>query len=163
MIAINQFPIDRYPFVVASKSVLDSSRQGLTPHRKTAQVQLKSSVQTTPSKATFSVGFQGLTKDSTTLDYLFTVEYQNQLRAWLEDTLIQAKVFMSSPHLGHLKARGEQLFKMLTELREIVMMLSHCQNTVSIDTSYVLSIWFNYMHCFSCHMYVCNRVIKNWP
>ncbi len=86
----------------------------------------------TPSKTTFSVGFQGLTKDSATPDCLFTIE-QTQLCLWLEDKLIQMKVLVSSPHLGNLKSRGEHLLKTLTELQEIVMMLSQCQDKVSVS------------------------------
>ena len=116
-------------------------RKPLTPPRKLSHVALaasaavtlnptKPTVTGTPSKPAFSVGFQGLTKDPITKDCLFAIEQQTQLCVWLESDLIQTKVLLSSPHLGSLKVRGEQLLKTLTELQEIFMMLSQCQDKV---------------------------------
>lgn len=98
-----------------------------------------------PSKATLTVGFQGLKNDSIAMDYLFTIESHCQLCAWLEDTLIQIKVILSSPHLGSLKVRGEQLLKTLTEVQEIVTLLSQCQNKVN-----TCQLCFGDLHTGSC-------------
>ena len=146
MISITQFPIERYPFALPGHSTTSTPRKPLTPPRKLSHVALavtaavrQSTAKPTesgiPSKPTFSVGFHGLTKDSITQNCLFAIEQQNQLCMWLENDLIQTKVLLSSPHLGNLKIRGEQLLKTLTELQEIVMMLSQCQNKVSIRNS----------------------------
>ena len=121
------------PFPKKSVDTSVPHRQATISPRKTSQVPRKVAVPNTPSKTTFSVGFHGLTKDSATLDRLFTIEHQNQLCLWLEDKLIQMKVLLSSPHLGNLKSKREHLLKTLTEPQEIVMMLSLCQDKVSVS------------------------------
>lgn len=143
-ISITQFPIDRYPFAAPIKPNESSEvmpKRTHTPQTKVASgttiVGPRFSTQATagpvtPAKTTsFAVGFQRAVKGSTTLDCLFSIENDSKLCMWLENDVIQTKVLLSSPHLGSLKMRGELLLKTLSELQEIVTLLSQCQDKVN--------------------------------
>ena len=138
--AVSQIPVDRYPFAVASHSPL--AQQDRDARLKQVGISA-GGVQTTrditsPVKkhseriTSFAIGFQPPTSSESVVECLFFVDNLEDILTGLENDIITVKILLASPHLGSLRGRAESLMKTLIQLKELMGLLSHTQDKVSV-------------------------------
>lgn len=71
------------------------------------------------------------------VDCLLFVDNDQDVMMSLENDIIGVKILLASPHLGSLRTRAEALKKTLLQLKELVDLLSQCQDQVRVHVGYV--------------------------
>ena len=150
-IAVSQSSVDRYPFAIASPS--PPPPQDRDPRSKlvgistttttTASVtaggggKSRKDVVTSPARkhsertTSFAVGFRRPSLPEGAIECLLFVDNEEEILIQLENDVINVKILLASPHLGSLRARVESVMKTLVQLKELVALLSHCQDQVT--------------------------------
>ena len=113
-LSTRQIPAKQYPFAISHGEPLASEM------RKQRD-----------KSTTFSVGFAPPSGSHTPPDYLFALSNEAELLLSVEDSIVQLKALLGSPHAARLKGRAEALLVALRQLEELLSLLSRCQNTVS--------------------------------
>lgn len=72
------------------------------------------------------------TSSGDSIQKLYRVMNLSEISIDLEHHMTQLKLLLVSSHLGTLKAKGEGLLDTISQLLEIVTMLSECQTKVAI-------------------------------
>ena len=85
---------------------------------------------------TFSVGFAPPSSDHASPNYLLLVSNEAELTLSLEDSVIQLKGFLCSPHVAGIRGKAEALLVTLRQLEELHSLVIHCQATVSVQALY---------------------------
>ena len=142
-ITVTQSPIERYPFAVASPSPTPpqerdphSKQVGIQPFitiggAKTTAKDVSSPVKKSGERTTsFAIGFQQPSTPESAVKCFFFVDNEGEILMGLENDIIGAKILLASPHLGNLRARVESVMKTLMQLKELMGLLSHCQDQV---------------------------------
>ena len=86
--------------------------------------------------ATFLIG--GVIHSSHGFQQFYQLEECDQLRAMIEDHLIQLQIILSSPYVTPFRSQVESWLTSLTQLLELVIMLTKCQSLVSDMTTSLL-------------------------
>ena len=78
----------------------------------------------------FAVGLPPPSPSGGKVKCLLFIENDQDVLMGLESDVISVKILLASPHLGSLRTRAEALKKTLLQLKEMVDLLSQCQDKV---------------------------------
>lgn len=132
-INIIQIPLDFYPFALpefASRSPTPSRGPKISFHTSKLKVARASA---TKKGATFSLNFTRPSySPSPTSQYLYTMENHAAILMQLENEAIQLKLHIASPHVGALRQRANKVLDTVSQLQELVHLLTKCQEQVKL-------------------------------
>ena len=74
---------------------------------------------------------------------LLFVNNDQDVMMGLENDIIGVKILLASPHLGSLRTRAEALKKTLLQLKELVDLLSQCQDQVRLHVGVCVMVIVN--------------------
>ncbi len=124
MISIIHVPVEYYSFAVPGSSSSD-----LNQNQKS--VDNAEPKKGTDKSTSFALGFFK-PADDVSIQNLYSVGNSTEISLELENDAIQLKIFLASPHVGHLKTKGENLLDTLSRLRELFYLVIECQEQVFI-------------------------------
>ena len=78
----------------------------------------------------FAVGLPPPSPSAGRVECLLFIDNDQDVVMGLENDVINVKILLSSPHLGSLRTRAEALKKTLLQLKELMDLLSQCQDRV---------------------------------
>ena len=149
---VSHSPVDRYPFAIASPSPLSSqdrdprSKQGglstgtttgaLPGATKTVKDVTIPARRHSERMTSLTVGFQQPSISKAAVECLYFLDNEGDILIQLENDIINVKILLSSPHLGSLRTRVESTMKTLMQLKELVGLLSHCQEKVRCSAAF---------------------------
>ena len=153
-LTVLQSPLDRYPFAVASSSPLPT-HQEREPRSKQVGIHLTTTTSTNTTISTgaggvktvskdvpshtrkhseritsFAIGFPPPSPSRGGVECLLFIDNKQDVLMSLENDVISVKILLASPHLGGLRTRLEAVMKTLLQLKELVGLLSQCQDQV---------------------------------
>ncbi len=127
-INIIQVPLECYPFALANLS------SGSMQEKRTILDVIHSVPAATGKKGTsFAVDFANPIDNSTqhSVRSLYTIGNSEQLLMELENDEIQLKLYQASPHMGGQRHKVSNLLDVVARLRELVQLLTECQEQVN--------------------------------
>lgn len=152
-IAISQMPSDLYSFAVPSSK---SSRISLLATAAARPLHHKKRVET--KMTSFALDFvQQPSSLESSIQNLCKVENAPEILTELESDMIQLEMFLRSPHVGRQRAKGIALLDVQSQLKELILLLTECQDQVHMtagkswpaDAGSILSIFLQWLHFLS--------------
>lgn len=121
-----ELPLEYYPFalpILSSSAIIQSQK-----------ITFQTSKTAAKKGTSFSVGF--VSPSESPSRYLYKIENSSELLMRLENDAIQLKIHLASPHIGGLKHKGNNLLDMVSQLQELVQLLTECQKQVPTVLTY---------------------------
>lgn len=144
-INIVQMPFEFYSFALPDSSDALAPSQRITFQRDTSSKGAKVTEGAPPIKkgATFSLGFAEPPSSSeiSSQQYLLKLENHLAILIQLESNAIQLKQYLASPYIGALRHRTNSLLDTVSQLQELVHLVTECQEQVLLAGPPLINIY----------------------
>ena len=130
-INVVEIPAEKFGFIIAKPgssdgAITDTTTSTTAKKSKGTAKKFKGTEKTT----SFAFGFVEHRDREASTEALYLIENNTEILAELENAMVELKMLVGSPHIGHQKTKAVSLLDTFSRLIEHIDLLTQCQNQV---------------------------------